>query len=370
MPGSVFILGAGASMQAGAPLMWNFLDVAENLLRSRKLKIPEDKMHFERVFRGVAALQGVYAKATIDSDNLESVYSAFELADLLGRLGDLEITEVSLLPQSLRRLIVATLEHTIEFPFDGRNAAPPVPYDGFVQLLQKLAEKDHGEQTTIITFNYDLALDYALYVRNVEYDYCLEGDVSAGSVRLLKLHGSTNWVPSKDKNQIHAWNLSEYFRAYHWNRTLERGQKTKLMISAQLSEYCESRKDKDLAADSVIVPPTSSKVQHYRQIRNVWSSASKALADAENIFVAGYSLPATDTFFRYLFALGSISSTRLKRFWVYDPDKSGSVKDRFQSLLGPTTMRRFRFESLTFGGTGASFSSPSAISDYREALKL
>ena len=29
---SVFILGAGASVDSGAPLMYNFLDVAEDLL--------------------------------------------------------------------------------------------------------------------------------------------------------------------------------------------------------------------------------------------------------------------------------------------------------------------------------------------------
>lgn len=41
MSNVVFILGAGASKQSGAPLMANFLDVASDLLRSNSVEEKE-----------------------------------------------------------------------------------------------------------------------------------------------------------------------------------------------------------------------------------------------------------------------------------------------------------------------------------------
>jgi hypothetical protein len=51
--------------------------------------------------------------------------------------------------------------------------------------------------------------------------------------------------------------------------------------------------------------------------------------------VIGYSLPETDSFFRYLFALGVDSETRLQGLWVVNPDdERRSVEKRFRELLG------------------------------------
>ena len=41
------------------------------------------------------------------------------------------------------------------------------------------------------------------------------------------------------------------------------------------------------------------------------------------------SLPASDHFFRYLYALGTVGDLRLKRVWVFDPDRE--VGWRFNS---------------------------------------
>ena len=40
----VFILGAGASMQSGAPLMANFLDVAKDLLRTDQVQAKKNSL--------------------------------------------------------------------------------------------------------------------------------------------------------------------------------------------------------------------------------------------------------------------------------------------------------------------------------------
>ena len=102
----VFILGAGASKDAGAPLMNGFLDAAERLKRSDRAGTEQQRAAFDLVFRGIAALDGAFALAALDTDNLEAVFSAFEMAELFERLPPLTREEVSRLTSALRTVIV------------------------------------------------------------------------------------------------------------------------------------------------------------------------------------------------------------------------------------------------------------------------
>jgi hypothetical protein len=78
----------------------------------------------------------------------------------------------------------------------------------------------------------------------------------------------------------------------------------------------------------------------------VWQAAARELSTAENIVVCGYSLPDSDQFFRYLYALGTVGDLRLKRLWVFDPDPG--VEDRFKKLLGQAATPRFKFHKEGF----------------------
>jgi len=53
MAKNVFILGAGASKEAGAPLMAEFLDVARDLFTSGKIEKPQDRESFQKVFEAI-----------------------------------------------------------------------------------------------------------------------------------------------------------------------------------------------------------------------------------------------------------------------------------------------------------------------------
>jgi len=114
----VFILGAGASQEAGAPLMADFLDVADEIQEKAKAEIDADS--FALVAKARSALQSVHSKAFIDLDNIESLFAAFEMAQLFGRkFGSLTEAEIENLGRAIRRLIVQTLERQIQFPVEG-----------------------------------------------------------------------------------------------------------------------------------------------------------------------------------------------------------------------------------------------------------
>jgi hypothetical protein len=79
----------------------------------------------------------------------------------------------------------------------------------------------------------------------------------------------------------------------------------------------------------------------------VWQQAARQLSDAENIIVSGYSVPETDAFFKYLFALGAVGNSLIRRFWVFDPDER--VEERFRKLLGVAPNSKFQRWPEGFG---------------------
>jgi hypothetical protein len=331
---TVVILGAGVSKTAGAPLMNEFLDVADRLRREFK----PSNSDFELVFKGKDALQAVHSKAAMDLLNLESVFAAFEMAKLVHSLGQLSVDEIEALPSAMARVIQQTLEATIKFTFSAGRLYPPAPYTKLVELVEEVRTKSPASSNRIsfITFNYDLCLDYALEYKSFGVDYCLQSPVLPNGVKLLKLHGSLNWSRCPDCGLIVPLYVRDFLSG--GRMFLDSGEKT-LVVSSALgrTKHCLSA----LASEPFIAPPTWNKTQYHAQLQAVWRAAAKELSDAENIIICGYSLPETDQFFRYLYALGSVGRSNLKRFWVVNPDEK--VRPRFESLCGPLALTRFQF---------------------------
>jgi len=343
--------------------MANFLDVARDIyLRENAGRATES---FKAVFTGIAALNDVYAKATIDTDNLEAVFAAFEMAQLFGRLNRFDAPRLASLADAMRELIVETLEQRVGFPIPNRsgqtiNVEPPRGYGEFVAGLPKTPAD--LARISFITFNYDLALDFTLRYHDVPIDYGLQSTRSPGRVLLLKLHGSVNWMACGNCG-VAVYDLQEHVRFPKSVAAplVDNGTWARLRVAEELRRFNHCNDNVKGSGVPLLVPPTWSKAEYHRQLAAVWRTAAQELASARNIVVIGYSLPEADTFFRYLYALGTVSDTRIERFWVVDSDGSGAVAERFQTLLGPTARSRFHhipeaFERAVYGsGAAAAF---------------
>jgi NAD-dependent SIR2 family protein deacetylase len=340
----VFVLGAGCSAAAGAPTMPRFLDAAESICRSKKL-FEGDQEKFDLVFRAYDCLQSVYSKSSdIDLLNVESLFAAFEMAETIGSLRGLaEPHSASQLIPAITRTIVRTIELTVRFP--GKGA--PVPYDRFCAWL-----KPRSSDVSILTFNYDICLDWALHLNGLKPDYRLpnDGPEDRGSVDLLKLHGSLNWaqcdlcgIVPKRLNALDQFEQGRVFR-------VAGPDDFRFAITDAFAHQTCNRCSKAFHGEPVIVPPTWNKGGFSSaSMRTVWARAAQHLAEAESIVIVGYSVPSTDHFFHYLYALGTMSQVRVKRILVYNPDTA--VEERYRRLLGPTVSSRFRF----FSGEEAKF---------------
>jgi hypothetical protein len=347
MSNVVFILGAGASKQAGAPLMANFLDVSTDLLRANR--VGESKVHFERVFTAIGGLQAVHSKAQLDLNNIESIFTALELGRIIQRVPGMASEAIAETIGSLKELIVKTLETTIPFPTRKSWIGVPKPYEAFGELIKYLATEAFPTQTSsILTFNYDVAADMALFRAGLGPNYVIESSPHTNSaVDLLKLHGSLNWATETEGRRIRPLHLHHYFQKYSIMGFEESGEIT-MPIGSQLREYFgrHAQPPVQVEAEPVIVPPSWNKADYHHALSNVWAAAARHLSEAEHIFIAGYSLPETDSFFRHLFALGSVGKAALRRLVVFNPDQA--VDSRFRSLLGPGALARYEFHPLTF----------------------
>ena len=353
MSKTVFILGAGASADAGVPLMAGFLDAAQDLLESNR--VGAAKIDFVAALGAAGELSRTHSKARVAHHNVESVFTAIEMARTIGRFGDYTLDQIDDLGRAMRRLITVTVEQSLIVPCSAEGGArPPKDYErlaALVSFLRDFAEPRHS--VAVITFNYDLALDITFQYKTTAVDYALDDTSSSRSLPLLKLHGSLNWGRCSC-GRVHAWPIAKFLSSYRRSHQLSGGPTMRVTMGSLISEcsdeYVEpdgSRHRIQFEALPVLVPPTWNKGDYHAELASVWQRAATELSDAENIFVIGYSFPDTDLFFEYLYALGTIGTKRLRRFWVFNPDEGR--KERFESLLGPGALRAFAYYPMTFG---------------------
>ncbi|MDP6455028.1 MAG: hypothetical protein QF898_17120 [SAR202 cluster bacterium] len=344
---TVFILGAGASAESGAPMMADFLDRADDLYSLGVNDILDASDAFESVRRARASLQLIYAKSHLDLDNVESLFGAIEMGNLIGKFPDIEDkTEIRALRASMVTVIYKTLERSIPFPVRDRTIMPPEPFMRFATSIHDLTAPNRSPVTqdvSLLTFNYDVNLDYALHVNRIPFDYCLTGQLPSEHIPLLKLHGSINWGFCEECDRIVAWNMRELNQGLLFPETRE----IYFNLGSQLPSSTHG--DGHKLSTPVLVPPTWNKTDYQPQLAPVWQMAARELAGAENIILIGYSLPETDSFFRYLFALGTQSDTMVRRLWVVNPDEDRTVEERVRTMIGRGIKNRLTFMRLPFG---------------------
>jgi hypothetical protein len=272
------------------------------------------------------------------------------MASLIGRLGDLDTESVRNLPVAMRRLITLTIEKSMKLPVSGgyqnRKAMPPNPYGQFVKAILPLIQ---SRQVSLLTFNYDLALDYALYFSRVAFDYGLRDSSSNPSeLDFLKLHGSLNWGRCSHQSckKIDVWTLTDYFKQFSWNDLID-VENVSLNLATRLVTRTHCHPE-TLEMDPVLIPPTWNKGGFHRELSGLWGKAAAHLAEAENIYVIGYSFPPSDQFFKYFFAVGSVGDGWIEKIRVVDPDPTGEVSERFKLLFGPLASSKFALKKVKF----------------------
>jgi hypothetical protein len=355
---TVFILGAGASHAAGAPLMAGFLKAAKELHAANRFgaSAPQIQSVLDAAYKD---LKPVLAKAQFTNlTNIEELFSAIDIGELIGSFGNRPPAALAELRKAIVVFITRTIEETITVPHTQTSMTSPGDYDMLTKLVRAKIEKTAGlgrNDISFITFNYDTCLEYGLVRRTLGVDYGLNEpfidpaeDRYQVRVPVLKLHGSINWArcPKCSKivpTEIDPWrNITATELVDTPEFHLNLGSRI-----AGKQHSCGTPLD----PEPVIVPPTWNKSASTRGLEAVWRRAAAEIGSAENIVVIGYSFPKTDMFFKYLFALGSHSDTHLESFTVINGPNSEAVKAQFADLLGPMSSDGFKYYEFLLAGS-------------------
>lgn len=335
MDRNVFILGAGFSAAAGAPVIDNFLDVAKQVFKRNGSGMGDiAKESYEAVFNYRKQKDALSAKVRIDLDDIEHLFSTLELES--------EYLDSTLLKtkRQLIHMIIDTLDRTIQpgstkefLPIDrikahvlkryGLDVMPSTnTYSQFVLLtIGALSGTDYD--SAFVTFNYDLIVDNILGAFNVRPDYGITGRfdpepaTAVRSVPVIKLHGSANWG---DCNNSLCEGQPIFFQSKITN-----------LLSKEGKVACPNCREGQLIP--LIVPPTWNKGSLQSQMKAVWKRAAEEIKNARRIFFIGYSLRETDSYFRYLLALALEQNRDLERIYVIDKQRTPALIKRYEDMF-------------------------------------
>lgn len=140
---TVFILGAGASVAAGAPLMGDFLACAK-ALHDRGAYGKDQDAIAEVLNAAYRDLRSIYATSTIDHRNIEELFSAIEIAGLINSFGSRRPEDIPKLRDSIVTFICRTIEETICIPKRGGQIGLPKGYDTLAKRVRTYIGKNIG----------------------------------------------------------------------------------------------------------------------------------------------------------------------------------------------------------------------------------
>lgn len=371
---NVFILGAGFSSVAGAPLIRDFLDVSRLLFADPDSGLDTtEKEDFQRVFAFRKEVAQAREKFRIDLDDIEQLFGLVEMSCRLDHKST-----------TTRDATVYLIAKTLQLAVQRHRRRPSIrlspqmsyrdslPWQGlvtreqdyfycdiyrhFALLLAGLYDdptKAPSRGNVVISFNYDLILDDALRGIGIASDYALPGAVledfiaadTNKPISLLKLHGSTNWAVCGNAKCATVHILSTKFTEDP---------------KAFRTKCCSKCSRPGLRL--LLVPPSWDKSEYHGVIQPVWRQGVEALRNANRICIIGYSMPEADSFFKYLLTLGLAENHQLYKFVVVDlrpgrsftfgeqeeTPKKLAIETRYRELLEAVFLKR-RFEFLDDG---------------------
>ena len=363
---NVYVLGAGFSRSAGAPLISDFLDRARLFLQDPSSQLDEtERAQFRRVFDFRREMTQSRDKVIIDLDDIEQLFGLVEISRQLGRIkSETRDDTVYLIAKTLQLASAAHYAQRRQLtfqlqPFAYQRLSPSLlniirntgssdftvdMYHHFAALLTGLydtPERVSQRQDTVITFNYDIVVDQALRQLGYEAAYHLDENMiqsvhpanNLAKRSVLKLHGSANWgICTNCRKSIvvlpeeKVTDSPEEFRALHCSKCAKQ------------------------SFHPLLIPPSWDKSEYREIMKPVWDKAIAELSSATRICIIGYSMPEVDASFKYLLALALSQNHELFRFVVVDfierADSLTGVEHRYRALLEPLFQkRRFSFYS-------------------------
>lgn len=267
---TLYILGAGCSVENGVPLIKDFFEKMSEIDWSNN----DSDMSFNVIY--------AFHENYFPDSNIEEFLSYLDLHIGLGtKFENYDI-------KKLREWLIIFIGKYIELKLKG---------DWQSKNYQYFLKNKLGKNDAVISFNWDIMLDNVKFLENdkneinygtdfysIDLQYKNVSKIEKSGFPLLKLHGSLNW--------LYCSNCNNRFTAI----------RQKVILKIQKEEIkCPICKKNILTP--VIIPPTFIKniggSNTETSVIPIWEEAFKQIIQAHKIVIIGYSFSEDDVHFKH-----------------------------------------------------------------------
>lgn len=341
---TVYVIGAGFSKGAGAPMQYEIVRDIFQIAVTNPYQFREGTVEQFRSF----LLNTIVADIeNTESIQLEDIFTPIDrcITDNIA-FRDYDVNTL----KKIRETIYYLIGKTIEIRLRG-GGAQYVDIFAWHLVSQSSHRKDKNysktDPVTVLSTNWDILLDNALkrvirekYSNDAVVDYCCyissydedDNTIKPGllklgeggfNVKLLKLHGSLNW--------LHCPRCMRIYVSFDQKIAAN-------MVDTVKCRHCQNNFGTDHShyLTSNLIMPTFIKDLSNPQYKIIWQNAGIELSEADNIVFLGYSLPLADFEMRQLLSRMVRSNAKIK---VVDFGEESNfnvieLKKRYHSFFG------------------------------------
>jgi len=302
---TVYILGAGFSVEAGAPTQTQILPEAFSLYRHNPHNFEEDRYS---IFINFLKKQLNFSEEEFNQVELEDIFTPLDrcLTDS-SQFRGISLGKI----MEVRESVFYVIGRTIQLLLNQTDKSKQYINNFAKYLTKKSAQRANNnyrnlDPVSVISTNWDILLDNSIHMainnqnHNAVVDYCCyissrdESDESIKpgleklgqggfNVKLLKLHGSLNWLQCPRCMRIYA--------------RFSRKDGIRNHIDRESCRHCNTNfpeeHDNHLLTSNLIMP-TYVKDLSNPQYKIIWQNAGIEISEADKLVFIGYSLPSGD----------------------------------------------------------------------------
>jgi len=331
----VFIFGAGASVHAGAPisreLMLKIMEYVET--KSSIVQYQCEQVQWLKDY-----LQKLEFDEWKDNFDIEMFCTMLDFLnfdfhiqsskkDLSGKFAHI-LGKNAFEVEQVLKIIKILITHILS----------PVKIKDEKEILRLFLEKYVKEGDMLLTFNYDLLLDQALWDASLwsphkGYAVVNNDDIPEefkkrnSKITYLKLHGSVNWIKTLD---FYSWEYYDKATGESYFKDVSNLQNK--VIPGWVGNQ----------SGSIFYPTYLKNLDKADIIKKLWAKAFKEIQKAEKVWIIGYSIPDADILAHFLLMNMPASADII----IINPDAK-KIKEKIENKLYLKNRKQLRPFSLS-----------------------
>jgi len=307
----VYILGAGFSVEAGAPVQEKLLTDAIRLYEENPINYNEKMFS---IFRSFLTDQLGYADDRLKDVELEDIFTPLDRClSENSQFRGISLDKIMEVRESVFHVVGRTIQLILRNKHNSKEYINKFAHYLTQESSRRANRKYRStDPVSVISTNWDILLDNSIHKTIVEnrhdavVDYCCyissrdeeDASIKPGleklgeggfNVKLLKLHGSLNWLQCPRCMRLYA-------RFYRKDGVSDYENKESCRHCDR--NFPEERSNHLLGSN--LIMPTYIKDLSNPQYKIIWQNAGIEISEADKLVFIGYSLPSADFEMRQL----------------------------------------------------------------------